>query len=209
MAREKQQLITTLDKFYHNPVAIVSLELFLSIGAILFFALFAIRPTLLTMSKLVKEIEDKRKLVLQMSQKTAALSTAQTNFAAVQDRVTVLDEAIPRGVQMGYTLAVVEKLASDNQLTITNLTVLKIPEDPPTNVPITELERQAMPIQVALTGEYQGIRNFAEGLRQSRRSFVIDRITFSTEDSRGQKSLEATFLLGAPYFGVKEGKNGK
>lgn len=209
MAQERQQLISTLDKFYHNPVALVSLELFLSIGAILFFALFAIRPTLLTMSRLVKEIEDKRKLVLQMNQKTAALSTAQTNFAAAQDRIIVLDEAIPRGVDMAYTLKVIEKLASDNQLTITNLTVLKIPTDPPVETPITELERQSMPIQVALTGQYQGIREFAEGLRQSRRSFVIERITFSTEDSRGQKSLEATFLLGAPYFGIPEGKNAK
>jgi len=90
MAQDKQQLIRILDRFYHNPVAMVSFELFLSIAAILFFAVFAIRPTLLTMSDLIKEIEDKRKLDSQMEQKVAALSSAQESFLAVQDRIAVL-----------------------------------------------------------------------------------------------------------------------
>jgi len=204
MAQDKQQLIRILDRFYHNPVAMVSFELFLSIAAILFFAVFAIRPTLLTMSDLIKEIEDERKLDSQMEQKVAALSSAQESFLAVQDRIAVLDEAIPRGVNMTYTLKVIEKLASDQGLTIANLTVLEIPPDPPPSTPVNQLERQSMSVQVVLTGPYTGIREFAENLRNSRRSFVIERITFSTEDSRGQKTLEANMLIGAPYFGVKK-----
>jgi Tfp pilus assembly protein PilO len=203
MAQDKQQLNTLLDKFYHNPVALVSFELFLSIAAIIFFAVFAIRPTLLTMSDLIKEIEDKRKLATQMEQKVTALSAAQENFASAQERIAVLDEAIPRGVNMVQTLKIIEKLASDQNLSIANLTVLKIPPDPPVTASITELERQSMPIQVVITGTYEGIREFAEQLRNSRRSFVIERITFSTEDARGQKTLEANMLIGAPFFGVK------
>lgn len=203
MTQDKQQLTAILDKFYHNPVALVSFELFLSVAAIIFFALLAIRPTLLTMSDLIKEIEDKRKLAAQMGQKAAALSAAQDSFVGVQDRITVLDEAIPRGANMVYTLKIIEKIASDQNLAISNLTVLKIPPDPPVSAPITELERQSMPIQVVITGAYEDIREFAEQLRNSRRSFVIERITFSTEDSRGQKTLEANMLIGVPFFGVK------
>jgi hypothetical protein len=60
MPDQRQKLIRNLNAFYQKPVAKVSLELFLSVGTIIFFAMFAIRPTLLTMSDLVKEIEDKR-----------------------------------------------------------------------------------------------------------------------------------------------------
>lgn len=206
MARTSPQLTTLLDKFYHNPVALVSFELFLSLATILFFAVFAIRPTLLTMSDLIKQIGDKRKLEAQLTQKVAALSAAQNDFSQVQDRVGVLDEAIPRGVNMSYTLAVIEKIASDQNLLISNMTVLAIPQDPPADVPDNELERQSMPVQLAVTGSYESIRQFAEGLRSSRRSFTIERITFSTEDTRGEKTLGATILLGAPYFGVKAKK---
>lgn len=199
-----KQLTAALDKFYRNPVATVSLELFLSICAIVFFAAFAIRPTLLTMSDLIKEIEDKRTLDTQLRQKITALGAAQTDFLAVESRVGVLDEALPRGVNMTYTLKVIEKIASDQGLAISNMTVLEIPQDPPEDATISQLERQSMSIQVTVAGQYQGIREFAEQLRNSRRSFVIERITFSTQDSRGQRTLEATMLIGAPYFGVKK-----
>ena len=63
----RQQLTTTLLSFYHRPVAQVSLELFLSVATVVFFAVFAIRPTLVTMSNLIKELEDKRQLDQQLT----------------------------------------------------------------------------------------------------------------------------------------------
>lgn len=200
---KNKQLTAILDKFYYNPVAVVSFELFLSIGAIIFFAVFAIRPTLSTMSDLVKEIEDKRKLNTQLTQKASALNLAQENYSALQDRLPVLDEAIPKGVDMAHTLKIIEKAASDQSLVITNLTILEIPQDPPVDAPISELERQSMPIQLTVSGSYEAIRNFTNQLQGSRRSFTIDRIIFTTKDIRGQRSLEAVLMLGAPYFGVK------
>jgi hypothetical protein len=70
---DRTQLMSALNDFYHKPVAMVSLELFLSIGAVVFFAIFAVRPTLLTMADLIKEIEDKRALDQQLQQKIASL----------------------------------------------------------------------------------------------------------------------------------------
>ena len=192
-----------LDSFYHNPVAIVSFELFLSISVVIFFAVFAIRPTLLTMSELIKEIEDKRKLNTQMAQKVAALTTAQAQYLGVEQRLPVLSEALPLGAKVTQTLKIIELVASEQDLVINNLTLLDLPPDPKPNSSLAELERKAMPVQLTVVGSYNSIRGFVEGLRNSRRSFVVDRITFSTEDNRGQKSLEATLLVTAPYFGSK------
>lgn len=202
----QQQISSLLDQFYHNPIAVVSFELFLSVSVVIFLAIFAIRPTLVTMSELVKEIEDKRKLEIQMAQKVAALSTAQAQFTSIENRLSVLEESIPRGGNMVYTLKVIEKIASGQNLIITNMTLLEIPQDIPLEKPLTELERKSLPIQLSVVGEYTSIREFTEQLRNSRRSFVVERITFATEDNRGQKTLEATILLGAPYFGEKEEK---
>jgi len=196
-------LAQLLDSFYHNPVAIVSFELFLSISVVIFFAVFAIRPTLLTMSELIKEIEDKRKLNTQMAQKVAALTTAQAQYLGVEQRLPVLSEALPLGAKVTQTLKIIELVASEQDLVINNLTLLDLPPDPKPNSSLAELERKAMPVQLTVVGSYNSIRGFVEGLRNSRRSFVVDRITFSTEDNRGQKSLEATLLVTAPYFGSK------
>ncbi len=200
----QEQITKLLDNFYHNPVAVVSFELFLSIVVVIFFAVFAIRPTLLTMSELVKEIEDKRKLDTQMAQKVAALGTAQAQYLTIQDRIGVLEEALPRGANVTHTLKIIERIASEQNLAITNMTLLDIPEDPSVDKAFVDLERKAMPIQMSVVGSYSSIRGFVEGLRNSRRSFTTERITFSTEDNRGQKSLEATILIAAPYFGEKD-----
>ncbi len=199
----KDQVNKLLDSFYHNPIAVVSFELFLSISVVIFFAVFAIRPTLLTMADLVKEIEDKRKLDTQLAQKVAALGTAQAQYLAVSNRIFVLEEALPNGGDVVNTLKIIERVASDQDLVINNMTLLEIPENPDPTKTIAELERKAMPIQLTVIGPYSAIRSFVEGLRNSRRTFIIERITFSTEDNRGQKSLEATMLISAPYFGEK------
>jgi Tfp pilus assembly protein PilO len=203
-ATRKEQVSNILDTFYSNPIAVVSFELFLSISVVIFFAVFAIRPTLLTMSELVKEIEDKRKLDTQMAQKVAALGAAQSQYVNIKDRVFILEESLPMGSDVKNTLKIIEKVASDQELVINTMTLLEIPDDPPENTPLSQLERKPMPIQMTVVGSYGSIRGFAEGLRNNRRSFVMERITFSTEDNRGQKSLEATILISAPYFGEKE-----
>lgn len=203
MPDARTQINTLLDKFYRSPVAMVSFELFLSIGAILFFALFAIRPTLLTMSNLIKEIEDKRALDTQLSQKIAALSAAQSVYMQLQNRLDVLYEALPSGVDIAYALKVIEKAASDQNLTISGITVLDIPPDVPADAPMSTLERKSLSVQMSVTGNYESIRGFAEQLQDSRRSFVIERITFATENIRGLRILEASILLSVPYFGER------
>src|SRR3989344_6028300 len=119
----RQQLTTTLLSFYHRPVAQVSLELFLSVATVVFFAVFAIRPTLVTMSNLIKELEDKRQLDQQLTQKIAALSTAQATFLNLQPRLVVLDEALPRQPNFLDSLKILEKVASQRRLIIASVVV--------------------------------------------------------------------------------------
>ena len=71
-------------------MAKASVELFLSIlrhpCSLLFFS---IRPTLLTMSDLIKEIQDKENLDKQLSQKIASLSTVQPLYLRLQDQISL------------------------------------------------------------------------------------------------------------------------
>ena len=118
MQTKRAQVAKTLNEFYQKPVARVSLELFLSVGAVIFFAIFAIRPTLVTMSDLVKEIEDKRDLDQKLTQKIASLSTAQTTYLEVQDRLYLLEEALPTTPDVIHAIKIVEKIASEQNILI-------------------------------------------------------------------------------------------
>lgn len=202
MTDRRRQLLTVLNQFYEQPVARTSFELLISVAVILFFAVFAIRPTLLTMSDLIKEIEDKRKLDQALNQKIAALSTAQSEYVQLEERLMILDEAIPSNPDLIDTLKILEKIASDRGLVISTLRVSDIPTQPEDDVAFTDLERQNLLMSLTVTGDYPTIREFVEDLRQSRRTFIVESVTFSTGDEQGTKVLRANMTINSPYYGL-------
>lgn len=203
MASQKQKEISSaLNQFYQRPVALVSLELLLSIGLVLFLGIFAIQPTLITMTELIKEREDKLKLTEQLEKKVATLETAQGVYTQILPSLPFLDEAIPQQPELVKSLKIVEKLATENDVIIKIASVPEIPDEKPAATTLVGVDRVDLPITVTISGEYLQIRSFVEDLKNSRRSFVVDSVNFSLQESRGQKKLSATITLNIPYLGV-------
>lgn len=201
--KRNSELTSTLNNFYNNPVAKVSLELFLTIGLVLFLAVFAIKPTILTMSNLIKEIEIKEKLEKQLTQKIAALQTAQSEYLAFENLLPVLDEAIPSDPEIIRSAKIIEKIAADNKVIIRNLIIVELPKNTLEEIPFSQKSRQNLNFSLNISGDYVSIRNFSETLRNSRKSFVIESITFELEENNGSKKLNANITLNIPYFGVE------
>lgn len=197
---KQKQITDTLNKFYQNPIAKVSFELLLSLSAIMFFAIFAIRPTLLTMFDLIKEIEDKRKLDQQLQQKVASLSTAQATYQNLEPRLGVLEEAIPSSPRFLYSLKLIEKVASEQELVITSMSVREVPEEMEAIFDTKNTERANLPVTLIVKGDYISIRQFVEDILGLQRTFVVDTVIFNKSEERGENSLSATITLGVPYF---------
>ncbi|NCN83215.1 MAG: type 4a pilus biogenesis protein PilO [Candidatus Pacebacteria bacterium] len=195
---KQKQLRNTLTSFYNNPVARVSLEVFLSLGLVIFLGLFAVQPTLITMSNLIQEIEEKRELSQQLTQKVAALSTAQSELAALQPQLALLEEAVPSEANVVKILKIIEKLATENKVIITTASLPQVPE--PSASSSAEQTQQDLAVQVVVTGDYPAIRQFAESISASRRILHIESINFVLNDKRGTKSLSASLQLSAPYY---------
>lgn len=207
--KRKKQVAAMLDQFYHNPVAQVSLELFLTVGLVIFLALFAIRPTLLTMSDLLKEIEDKTELEEQFNKKIAALNSAQSLYLSLEQRLPILDAAIPSTPETIRTLKIIEKLATEEGVVLNSVSVTEVPETPAEIPNFEQLSRVNIDIALSVTGDYTSIKNFVAGLQNSQRTFVIDSVVFRISESRGDKQLRASVLIKAPYFGKQGGANAK
>lgn len=204
MPTQREKITKTLNAFYQRPVAKVSLELFLSVGAVIFFAVFAIRPTLVTMSDLVKEIEDKRDLDQKLTQKIASLSTAQTSYLEVQDRLLLLVQTLPSTPDLIHALKIIEKTAVNQGVLIDNMSMSEVPKEISTGISFSKLKKNAFSLSMTLSGDYEHIRDFIQALISYRRLFITDTIIFSTSDERGQKKLRANISLSIPYFGDQE-----
>lgn len=203
LTKERRQLAESLSQFYEKPVAKASVELFLSIGAVLFFAIFAIKPTLLTMSDLIKEIDDKRTLDQKLNEKIAALSTAQTEYLKIEPRLGILNFAIPINPDIVLTLKIIEKIASEQKIIISAINLSNVPKEFDATTDFVDLTRKNLDFTVSVSGDFPAIREFVNSLMQSRRSFLIEKIIFIVSDVRGVKRLEANISVSAPYYGLK------
>lgn len=201
MNLKRQNISDTLNQFYQKPIAQVSSELVFSILAVIVFALFAIRPTLLTMSSLVKEMQDKETLNQALTQKIASLSSVQNDYVSNQDKLELLDQAIPPNPELATAILTIEKIASENNLLIVNIQANEVPREDSTATGSAEKTRVSKPIIVTVQGDYPVVRKFVADLQKTRRVLVIDSVVFSLSDVRGQKVLRAVITINMQYFG--------
>ncbi len=204
MTTKRNEIAQNLREFYAKPVAKVSSELLFSIFAVIFFAVFAIRPTILTMSNLIKEIDDKQALEQKLVEKIASLSTVQRQYLDAQNRLGVLDKAIPSSPELDNALLLVEKVASDNNIAILTAVAKDVPKEDPANTPFSQKVRLSKPITFTVTGTYPDIAKFVEGIRSLQREMVVESVSFALTDSLGKKRLNSTIIISVQYFGLSD-----
>ncbi len=202
MSKTKQeQLAKILIDFYQKPVARVSIELILSIIVVVFFAIFAIRPTLITMADLIKEIADKKELDQQMDLKLASLYTAQEQYEQYQAKFYLLDEAIPRQFDVVKSLKKFEKIAGEGELVINQISLAEVPDsiaEELLNNNFEDYERDFLPINIEVVGYYLQIREFVEKIMDLRQVIIVDQVVI---DRRTESSnLSAQLKISLPYY---------
>ena len=202
--RTKAQISRVLYQFYQQPVTKVSIELFLSIGLVAAFAVFAIKPTLETMVRLNNEIEEKAMFNEQLERKITALNTAQSEYQRLEQRSQVLGQAVPVGLDLIRVLKLVEKVASDEMIVIEGFSVPNIPE----GVSSTAFQGSVryMPLNVSLSSDYNTLRAFTNSLLSLRRYFVVRSISVRRDEFRFRGSrddpstLQISISLEIPYL---------
>lgn len=199
---QAEQAKKALMAFYQKPIAQVSTELFFTIGAIVFLALFAIRPTIVTMTELVKEIEDKSTLSKDLSKKVTSLASVSTEYFSLQDRLTVVEEIVPEQPDTERTLKTIEKIASDNTLSITSLQIQAIPQLPTESIEFSKKNPISVAIAMSIEGEFGDIRSFIEDIAQTRPLLTVESINFSqTTDQNENLRLTSNISLSLHYYG--------
>lgn len=103
-------------KYTQKPEVLVSINLVLTLFAVAFFAIVAIRPTTITIAKLWKEIQDKKDTQVKLEKKIEELQKAQLAYAKIEDDLHLLKLALPGDVDFSRLALEIEYLASKHGL---------------------------------------------------------------------------------------------
>jgi Tfp pilus assembly protein PilO len=183
------------------------LELLLTLATVSFFAAFALRPTLLTIIELLKEIDTKEETLTKMSTKIQNLQQAQTLFLQEQSRISLLETTIPDTPAPDAFVRQIEGVAASHPVNLLGVSMgeITLAGEEETKRGSDELEKlpedaKAISFSLSVSGQYSGIINFLSAIEQMRRPIKIDAINIISSELEGAQNLVLVITGRTPYL---------
>lgn len=158
-----------------RPLWLASLYLALSLGLVIILLVTALRPTVVTIGKLIGDIEKQKTLDQKMALKIAQIQQAQQNYQQVQDRLRLVDEALPMAADFGQLGSDLVAMASASGLLVHNVQIGEVRI-------ATGSGEMAVKFTMNTEGEYEGIRQFVKEVESWRRLVSLDQMAINQHE---------------------------
>lgn len=198
--RYKSYLLNTVDRYKERTDVKIYLEILLSLVTISVFSVFALRPTILTIAELIKEIEAKEELVAKLDNKIDTITKAQILYDRGRENIQLLKKAIPASPETDTLTYQLEGLVERNNL---QAQVMSIGETTILGAANTNQDNSdsSIPFNIRLSGEYPTFYQFLDDIEKLSKPIRLQSTSiFSTEDKKtGERRLILTLKGQTPY----------
>lgn len=192
-AQKYKEYLKLLPDFKKENTQLITTLIFTFV-AMTFFGLFAINPTLSTITQLKKQLADSEFVHQQLTKKIESLSALQQQYNSIEADLPVVYAAIPQNPQTAFLSGQVEALAQKSNVSITSFRVFEVQlasiNPPPPN-------GASYTFFVEGLGTYENMTTFATDLSQLNRIVTIETMAI-TKDVK-QESLRLT-IRGRVYL---------
>jgi Tfp pilus assembly protein PilO len=174
------------------------ITLILTLLTLSFFGIFAIGPTLSTISKLQKELEDNRLVENKLKQKINNLSVLQQKYADLQGSLQDVYDTVPKTPEVAVFIGQIEKLTQDNNVNITNLQTFQVEAVSKGN---NVLKRySSFNFNLSIEGDYENISSFLDQLTNMQRIVSLDTLSINNIYDRQKGAILRLSIKGTAYF---------
>lgn len=206
--RQYRRYFVNVKALYKKKEVIVYTGLTLTLLAIAFFGVFALKPTLTTIAALFKEIENQKIINQKLQTKINALSQAQVNYSLATTNLKLVDEALPKDPDLSQIIYQIEVLAQKEGVTIRSLSFEPVPLLGELPLKTVGKEKtfgpQEIGVSLGLSGNYENLKSFLSSLENLRRLASIESFTFAgRKTEEGETSLSLN-LTGTIYYLTEE-----
>lgn len=168
----------------------------LSLFTLAFFGMFAIRPTLRTITELQRQIDDSKQLDESLQNKINQVVRAQDEYQLIKDFVPAINQALPTNPHLASVLGDVESLAVEYGATISAMQVQAITYTPKTETSEEEAQIAAqtaepttIDIAIQLEGSYTELSDFLNRLLTMRRTVTAQNLELSPDNENATLGL--------------------
>lgn len=186
---------------YQLPIVGVSTTLILTLAIVCVFAFFAIKPTLITITKLNKELKEKREVNKILEKKINNLKKAQIAYAQLIDSLILINRALPEKVGFNQAASQINFLTFSNNLVLLSASFGKFDI---VASPSESTETNTLDFNISVYGSYPDIKNFLQELENIDRVVQINSVVFSNKTKTDQIKLQSD--LSGKIFWLKNEK---
>jgi len=186
------------------------LELLLSISVVIIFAVFAVRPTLVTIIQLNNEIGSKQETLSLLNQKISSLEESQSLYSNNRSLIELLDIAVPSGPLPARYSRQIEGVSKRARSSIINLSTNQVVLSGNTTADTLVLDEESTdryPSQVSsldysidIAGEYANITSFLTELDNLRRPMFVDTFSIRLADELEGEGLILSLSGRVPFL---------
>jgi len=167
--------------------------LVLTLAALSILGLFAINPTLSTIVRLQKELEDSKLVDLRLTEKINNLSSLSQEYTTLKLDLPIVFAAIPQTPEAPLLIAQIQAAAANSNVILINTQTFQVEIEKP------GIEKRYSSFSFSLTadGQYQNLLQFLSTITNMERVVSVDIITITKKT--GDTNLQLTFK-GSAFF---------
>ncbi len=171
-------------------------EILLSIVAVIFFIIFAIKPTVVTIANLITKINAEQQTSDLMTTKINNLSIAQGLYNEQTNNINFLNQAVPNGPDIATYVRQIEGMIKKDGLSAITIGS----GDVSIITPTATSSAQKLVSTISVSGTYDQLTAFISDIESLRRPAIIGKLDFALTDiSQGQKGLTLTISPQTPF----------
>lgn len=194
--------------YKRRPDLKMFLEIILSLVTISAFGAFALRPTALTITQLLEEIDAKEETIEKMDTKIRNLQTAQNLYIQEQSRIALLDQAVPENPTPESFVRQMEGLASTRNVSVLGMSIGEVvlvgkkEEEKKSSDELEPLPQNAgdVTFSISVQGGYAQLDTFFNDLNNLRRPLKIDSVNFNAAQTEEGQALVLVVQGRVPYL---------
>ena len=193
--------LTKLKKVYQQKEIKLYTDLVLSFAAIIGFAVFAIKPTVTTIFRIYKELEDQREVNQRLDTKLESLRQARKIYKKIESDLYLLEEALPKNPNPDLFTAQLEQLARQNNCEISALSIGSVNlkgeveiKDEQNAKKASQESRLSIKGSLQVFGNYRDLVSFFNDLFNFRRINDVSSISISKASSAYELQAKVNFV---------------
>lgn len=164
-----------------------------SLLALSFFGIFAIGPTITTISNLNKQYDEEKIALKELQDKNTALNSLKTQYLNIQTDLNLIDNAIPKSPKVAELTRQLEYLTISNNLIVQKIDtgLMELYPSKNANSPIFSFS-----FSISVAGSEQNINTFVGDVINMGRIISIERLSTGKQ----RNDLFAASITGKAFF---------